>query len=202
MRYSHCKTRILSLTNIKTLSSAHNFTDSEFRHLFAEYTKCSRHNLQTLDASISESDRENASLLASAVTSLTTGIAPPVAFPTETVYGLGADATNPSSIAGIFGAKGPPSDNPLIVHVSSVDHLERCLGGPIPSVYTELVREFWPGPLTILVPVPEEGKGVKFAPNVHPGQKTIGFRVPSSPYARFLIVCLPTSSCSGILNSY
>jgi len=94
------------------------------------------------------------------------------------------------------------------VHVSSIDHLERCLGGTpsqsaIPQIYHDLIREFWPGPLTILIPVPQKGQGVNFATNVHPGQDTIGFRIPSSPYARFLLavtdrpIAGPSANSSG-----
>ncbi|KAK5946754.1 hypothetical protein PMZ80_000897 [Knufia obscura] len=197
MPYTNCHTRILDLKPLNLpIDSA--TPDSNLRTIYKSYIAASR----TKD----KHNRENASNLQSAITSLTTGIAPPVAFPTETVYGLGADATNPQSISGIFAAKGRPADNPLIVHVSSIEHLERCLGGSeeqsaIPDVYRDLVKQFWPGPLTILIPVPEEGKGVKFAANVHPGQKTIGFRVPQSEYARFLIACADRPIAAPSANS-
>lgn len=221
--YTNCKTRIIDLSPLK-LPKDPKTPDSTLCQIYRDYinkygshsSSGGRNPPQTKRASAKEratasleaTKIEHAESLATAILSLKTGIAPPVAFPTETVYGLGADATNPASIAGIFAAKGRPSDNPLIVHVSSINHLERCLGGTtkesaIPEIYRDLVNEFWPGPLTILVPVPEDGKGVKFAPNVHPGQKTIGFRVPSSPHARFLMavtdrpIAAPSANSSG-----
>lgn len=83
----------------------------------------------------------------------------PVAFPTETVYGLGADATRSSAVRAIFAAKGRPADNPLIVHVHSIPQLQALLGGSkgqwdgqdsIPDIYKPLIKKFWPGPLTII----------------------------------------------------
>lgn len=70
-----------------------------------------------------------------------------VAFPTETVYGLGADAANPEAVAKIFTAKGRPADHPLIVHLPGAAHLDRW-ARDIPSVAWELAEAFWPGPLT------------------------------------------------------
>lgn len=201
--YQNCLTRIISLQAIG-IPADKNTPDIALRQIYKDYIASSKASSADAD----QIDTNHSKLLQAAVISLTTGIAPPVAFPTETVYGLGADATNAASIAGIFAAKGRPSDNPLIVHISSIDHLERCLGGTdehsaIPEVYRDLLQEFWPGPLTVLLPVPESGKGVKFAPNVHPGQNTIGFRMPSSPYARFLIavtdrpIAAPSANSSG-----
>ena len=157
MAYSNCQTRIIDLQSLN-LPSARDTPDSTFCQIYNEYI--------TANKSPDSPHYDNARQLSSAVLSLQTGIAPPVAFPTETVYGLGADATNSASIAGIFAAKGRPSDNPLIVHVSSIDHLERCLGGTpsqsaIPQIYHDLIREFWPGPLTILIPVPQKRSGCK-----------------------------------------
>ena len=197
LAYTSCQTRILNLKHLN-LPTDLATPDLAFRTIYKSYIAASH----THD----KYDRADARNLQSAIASLTTGTAPPVAFPTETVYGLGADATNSSSISGIFAAKGRPADNPLIVHVSSIEHLERCLGGTdeqsaIQTVYKDLVEEFWPGPLTILIPVPEEGKGVKFAANVHPGQKTIGFRVPKSEYARFLIACADRPIAAPSANS-
>lgn len=211
--YHGCTTRIVSLKEIPNLPSGKDVKDETYRQIYSTYVSQSAQldhgNKPNSEArSLRKNNQINAHLLSCAITSLTTGIAPPVAFPTETVYGLGADATNAESIAGVFAAKGRPSDNPLIVHVSSIDHLERCLGGSaeksaIPTVYQDLIKEFWPGPLTILLPVPEKGQGVKFGPNVHPGQKTIGFRVPESAYARFVIaaadrpIAAPSANSSG-----
>lgn len=124
----------------------------------------------------------------------------PVAFPTETVYGLGADATRSGSVNGIYAAKKRPSDNPLIVHVCDLEMLRGLLGeqergangeggganaqDAIPSIYKPLIDRFWPGPLTILLPNPEPSK---LAPEVTTGLKTFGVRLPSSPLALSLI---------------
>ncbi|KFA70467.1 hypothetical protein S40285_00612 [Stachybotrys chlorohalonatus IBT 40285] len=109
----------------------------------------------------------------------------PVAFPTETVYGLGADATRSPSVKGIYSAKGRPSDNPLIVHVCDLQMLRDLLGGQgIPSIYTPLIERFWPGPLTILLPNPQPSK---LAPEVTAGLKTFGARMPLTPLALSLI---------------
>ena len=117
----------------------------------------------------------------------------PVAFPTETVYGLGADATRSSAVRGIYRAKGRPADNPLIVHVSSLDQLRKLLDpdytkavspDPIPPIYHPLMQRFWPGPLTVLVPLPEPSP---FAPEVTSTLATVGVRMPSSRLALALI---------------
>ncbi|KAJ5933710.1 Threonylcarbamoyl-AMP synthase [Penicillium verhagenii] len=121
----------------------------------------------------------------------------PVAFPTETVYGLGADATRSAAVQGIYRAKQRPSDNPLIVHVDSLDMLDRLLNPsptspsatktprvPLPSIYTPLIERFWPGPLTIILPNPS---GSELAPEVTSNLTTFGARMPSSPLARLLI---------------
>ncbi|KJZ78766.1 hypothetical protein HIM_02157 [Hirsutella minnesotensis 3608] len=110
----------------------------------------------------------------------------PVAFPTETVYGLGADATRSDSVKGIYSAKGRPSDNPLIVHVSDLEMLRGLLGpgGELPARYRPLLERFWPGPLTILLPLPRPSP---LAPEVTAGLGTFGVRMPSSPLALTLI---------------
>ena len=116
----------------------------------------------------------------------------PVAFPTETVYGLGADATRSSAVQGIFKAKQRPSDNPLIVHISSLSQLRRLLDpdsandkpDPIPQIYLDLIHRFWPGPLTILLPLPDSSP---FSPEVTAGLKTVGVRMPASKLALALI---------------
>ncbi|KAJ8120028.1 hypothetical protein ONZ43_g3157 [Nemania bipapillata] len=121
----------------------------------------------------------------------------PVAFPTETVYGLGADATRAPAVKGIYSAKGRPSDNPLIVHVADLDMLRHLLQpapekgvpangyhGQIPEIYKPLIERFWPGPLTILMPNPSPSK---LAPQVTAGLQTYGVRMPASPLARSLI---------------
>lgn len=119
----------------------------------------------------------------------------PVGFPTETVYGLGADATRSGSVKGIYAAKRRPQDNPLIVHVSDLDMLRGLLKPTqngtttgnketIPEIYEPLISKFWPGPLTILLPNPEPSP---LAPEVTAGLKTFGARMPSSPLALSLI---------------
>ena len=186
MAYTNCTTRIVDLTSVGIEERG---TDNEYRHIYQQYTQ-----------STSETTQENRLNLRDAIESIKHGIAPPVAFPTETVYGLGADATSEPAVAGIFAAKGRPSDNPLIVHVSSTEHLERAIEQPIPEIYKPVIEKFWPGPLTILSPVPKESK---FAKNVYPGQNTIGFRMPSSKYARFFIAATdrpiagPSANSSG-----
>ncbi|KAJ4424833.1 hypothetical protein N0V82_000552 [Gnomoniopsis sp. IMI 355080] len=120
----------------------------------------------------------------------------PVAFPTETVYGLGADATRSGAVKGIYAAKGRPSDNPLIVHVCDLNMLRGLLRGAgqaeqagdqeelIPEIYRELVERFWPGPLTILLRCPTPSP---LASEVTATLPTFGARMPASPLARSLI---------------
>lgn len=120
----------------------------------------------------------------------------PVGFPTETVYGLGADATRSGAVRGIFTVKGRPSDNPLIVHVCDLDMLRGLIAGggketeTIPSIYLPLIERFWPGPLTILLPVPSpslppaEAPKWTLAPEVTAGLATFGARLPASPLTR------------------
>ncbi|RDW77992.1 hypothetical protein BP5796_05844 [Coleophoma crateriformis] len=121
----------------------------------------------------------------------------PVAFPTETVYGLGADATRSPAVKGIYAAKGRPSDNPLIIHVSDLTMLRALLTkpnttepiqdkdvDPIPAIYKPLIKRFWPGPLTILLPNPQPSH---LAPEVTAGLPTFGARMPSSQLALSLI---------------
>lgn len=104
-----------------------------------------------------------------------------VAFPTETVYGLGADARNPAAIRRIFELKGRPADHPLIVHISSTASLDEW-AQDIPAEAWRLAERFWPGPLTLILPrrdaVPLEVTG---------GQQTVGLRVPDHPLALELL---------------
>lgn len=118
----------------------------------------------------------------------------PVGFPTETVYGLGADATRSEAVKGIYKAKGRPSDNPLIIHVADLAMLRSLLTTStskstdtedvIPEIYKPLIKKFWPGPLTILLPNPTPSK---LAPEVTAGLPTFGVRMPSSALAQSLI---------------
>ncbi|MFZ2628423.1 MAG: L-threonylcarbamoyladenylate synthase [Rugosibacter sp.] len=104
-----------------------------------------------------------------------------VAFPTETVYGLGADARNPTALAKIFAAKGRPADHPLIVHLPDAAHLAQW-AIDIPASAHALAAAFWPGPLTLILKrhpaVPELVTG---------GQDTVGLRVPNHPVALALL---------------
>jgi L-threonylcarbamoyladenylate synthase len=104
-----------------------------------------------------------------------------VAFPTETVYGLGADATNVHAVAKIFLLKGRPSDHPLIVHVADPDALDRwCID--IPPMARKLVERFWPGPLTVILK-----KSPAIPAIVTGGQDTVGLRCPFHPLAQALL---------------
>ena len=104
-----------------------------------------------------------------------------VAFPTETVFGLGANALDPAAVARIFAAKGRPADHPLIVHVSDPALLD-TLAIDVPEYARALAAAFWPGPLTLILPrssvVPDAVTG---------GQPTVGVRVPSHPVALQLL---------------
>jgi len=104
-----------------------------------------------------------------------------VALPTETVYGLGADAANPAAVAKIFAAKGRPADHPLIVHLPGAGHLDRW-ARDIPPAAWELAEAFWPGPLTLIL---KRAPGVPDA--VTGGQDTVGVRVPAHPLALDLL---------------
>ena len=104
-----------------------------------------------------------------------------VAFPTETVYGLGADATNERAVARIFAAKGRPVDHPVIVHLGAADELERW-ARDVPAVAWRLAARFWPGPLTLIL---KRAPGVSDA--LTGGQDTVGLRVPNHPVALALL---------------
>ena len=104
-----------------------------------------------------------------------------VAFPTETVYGLGADATDPLAVRRIFAAKGRPSTNPLIVHVASATLAQRYATA-WPAAADRLAAAFWPGPLTIVLP-----REATIADEVSAGRGTVGLRVPNHPVALELL---------------
>lgn len=120
-----------------------------------------------------------------------------VAFPTETVYGLGADALNPEAVGKVYAAKGRPSDNPMIVHISSKNDLS-YLTFEITDDIRKLMDAFWPGPLTMVVPaapvVPRVTTG---------GLDTVAVRMPSDPVAAALItssetpIAAPSANLSG-----
>ena len=105
-----------------------------------------------------------------------------VAFPTETVYGLGADATNERAVNRIYSVKGRPTDHPLIVHISSIDQLERW-AIEIPDNAIKLAQTFWPGPMTMIL------KRSKLAKNfISGGMEYVGLRVPAHLVANDLLV--------------
>lgn len=104
-----------------------------------------------------------------------------VAFPTETVYGLGANARNPEALAKVFAAKGRPADHPLIVHVAEPEGLS-AWAESVPEEALKLAQAFWPGPLTMIL---KRKSGVPDA--VTGGQASVGVRCPSHPVARALL---------------
>src|SRR5207248_6760729 len=104
-----------------------------------------------------------------------------VAFPTETVYGLGANALDAAAVARIFEAKGRPANNPLIVHVVDDSDLTRVVA-VWPEIAQRLARQFWPGPLTLILP-----RGPKIPDIVTAGGSTVAVRMPAHPVARILI---------------
>jgi len=104
-----------------------------------------------------------------------------VAFPTETVYGLGADATSSEAIARVYQAKGRPADHPLIVHIASMDGLGEW-SRDIPEYAIALARDFWPGPLTLVLKRSELAQDF-----ITGGQDTVGLRVPAHPIALALL---------------
>lgn len=121
-----------------------------------------------------------------------------VAFPTETVYGLGAVATNEKAVAKIFEAKGRPQDNPLIVHIGSKGEISDFISH-IPEKAQLCMDAFWPGPLTLVLPLKEK----VLASNVSAGLDTVGVRMPDHPVALKLLrllklpVAAPSANRSG-----
>lgn len=120
-----------------------------------------------------------------------------VAFPTETVYGLGADALNEQAAKKIYKAKGRPSDNPLIAHIADLSDLQPLVSG-IPEAGRKLADAFWPGPLTLIFP-----KSDKVPYGTTGGLETVAVRMPSDPIANALIrlagvpVAAPSANTSG-----
>ena len=115
-----------------------------------------------------------------------------VAFPTETVYGLGARADDDTAVAKIFAAKGRPSDHPLIVHVGDVAQA-RAFASTWPPLAGRLAAAFWPGPLTLIVP-----RRAGLAAAAAGGQDTIGLRCPSHPLAHALLVAAARRGVHGV----
>jgi len=115
-----------------------------------------------------------------------------VAFPTETVYGLGADACNADAVAQIYSVKGRPADHPLIVHVAAMDGLGDW-AGDVPGYAISLARDFWPGPMTLVVK-----RSALAADFVTGGQDTVGVRVPNHPVALGLLETFERAGGKGV----
>ena len=121
-----------------------------------------------------------------------------VGFPTETVYGLGANALDAAAVEKIFAAKGRPGDNPLIVHIRAAEELLPLIAGEPGAQARALMEAFWPGPLTLIFP-----KSERVPPRVTAGLATVAVRMPSHPVARALIeaagvpIAAPSANRSG-----
>lgn len=119
-----------------------------------------------------------------------------VAFPTETVYGLGADARNPEALRKVYALKGRPATHPLILHLHSVDELS-AWAADIPAAAQRLAARFWPGPLTLVLRraagVPDELTG---------GQDTVAIRIPAHPVARALLAAFGSGIAAPSANRY
>ena len=121
-----------------------------------------------------------------------------VAFPTETVYGLGANALSDEAVEAVFRAKGRPADNPLIVHIAERAQLD-ALAADVPAVARRLIESFWPGPLTLVLPA----RPGAVSPRSTAGLPTIAVRMPDHPVARGLIraagcpIAAPSANISG-----
>ena len=124
-----------------------------------------------------------------------------VAFPTETVYGLGADATNDHAVAGIYAAKGRPSFNPLIVHFADLDAVQAQVVWS--DAAESLARAFWPGPLTMVLPL---AQGANVSKLVSAGLPTLAVRMPAHPVAQDLLrafgggIAAPSANQSGQIS--
>lgn len=115
-----------------------------------------------------------------------------VAFPTETVYGLGADATNASAVARIYKVKGRPADHPLIVHIADLKYLEQWIS-EIPEYAIELARAFWPGPMTLVLKRSELAKDF-----ITGNQNTVGIRIPNNTLAVGLLEAFHKLGGAGV----
>jgi L-threonylcarbamoyladenylate synthase len=134
--------------------------------------------------------RCTADAMSSAATSIKDGNL--VAFPTETVYGLGADASNEKAVAKIYAAKGRPADHPLIVHISSIDGIGYW-ADEISEYAIALARTFWPGPMTLICKRSPEAKDF-----VTGGQETVGLRIPDHVVALALLDAAKRLGIQGI----
>ena len=118
-----------------------------------------------------------------------------VAFPTETVYGLGADGLNREAITKIFQAKGRPGDNPLILHISALDQIAPLIACELSPVAKKMADAFWPGPLTMIFP-----KSSRVPENVSAGLSTVAIRFPAHPDAQRLIAAAETPIAAPSAN--
>ena len=118
-----------------------------------------------------------------------------VAFPTETVYGLGADGLNREAVAKIFQAKGRPGDNPLILHISALDQITPLIACELSPVAKKMADAFWPGPLTMIFP-----KSARVPENVSAGLSTVAIRFPAHPDAQRLIAAAETPIAAPSAN--
>jgi len=119
-----------------------------------------------------------------------------VVFPTETVYGLGANASNPVAVRKIFEVKGRPPDHPVIVHLDDPRYLHRWVS-QVPPVAERLADKFWPGPLTLILPKADNVNDI-----VTGGQDSIGIRVPSHPIAQQLLNAFGGGIAAPSANRY
>jgi len=119
-----------------------------------------------------------------------------VVFPTETVYGLGANASNPVAVRKIFEVKGRPADHPVIVHLDDPRYLRRWVS-QVPPVAEQLAQRFWPGPLTLILPKADSVNDI-----VTGGQDSIGIRVPSHPMAQQLLNAFGGGIAAPSANRY
>jgi L-threonylcarbamoyladenylate synthase len=119
-----------------------------------------------------------------------------VVFPTETVYGLGANASNPAAVRKIFEVKGRPADHPVIVHLDNPRYLHRWVSD-VPPVAEQLAALFWPGPLTLILPKAENVNDI-----VTGGQDSIGIRIPSHPMAQQLLNAFGGGIAAPSANRY
>ncbi len=132
----------------------------------------------------------DASIMANAAANLLSGNL--VAFPTETVYGLGADACNAAAVARNYSVKGRPADHPLIVHVASMDALGEW-ASDVPEYAIALARDFWPGPMTLIMK-----RTALAADFITGGQDTVGVRVPAHPVALGLLEAFARVGGKGV----
>ena len=119
-----------------------------------------------------------------------------VVFPTETVYGLGANAANPAAVRKIFEVKGRPPDHPVIVHLDNPRYLHRWVSD-VPPVAGRLADMFWPGPLTLILPKAENVNEI-----VTGGHDSIGIRIPSHPIAQQLLTAFGGGIAAPSANRY